>query len=360
MESFTDGFSSDTPGSDTLNESKIQLDVSLLSRLGMWGCLRCGIVTAKSAQFCLQDEPGRQVDICLFSARMFGAPFASSLPHPVRPCDFATRTILVNERNRRTCSGGVEGQSAVGEGTRTDDASRANTDESDYVWPGIHGLHFGLHREAPNPLQLLMCVRFVCGTLINAGGVVGSGDGSSYGLACLAPLALAEHAAVCVRSVKHTFEIRMMRIGALRLCHRFREASSELAALLRGDRLPADLSATSETEPDDDGIVIVGEDAAASAGGDEDGNLRENESISTILASAVACRPGKDVGFSAGQDGGDNEESTAASNGNGSKHDRKLHLPLALELWVQMQQEQRIWCWVSEDPNNMRPTTAIQ
>ena len=189
---------------------------------------------------------------------MFGAPFASSLPHPVRPCDFAARIRLVNERNRRTSSGGVAGRSAVKEGTRTDDASRANADESDYIWPGIQGLHFGLHREAPDPLQLLMCLRFVCGMLIKAGSVAGSGDGSSFGLACLAPLALAEHAAVCVGSVKYAFEIRMMRIGALRLCYRFQEASSELAALLRGDRLPVDLSAKPDPEPSEHEVVIVG------------------------------------------------------------------------------------------------------
>ena len=361
--SFTDGFGNTgaVGGAGGRNESKLNRDVSLLSKLGLWGCLRCGVVTAKSAQFCLQDEPGRQVDICLFSARVLGAPFASSLPHPVRPCDFATRTALVNERNRRTGSGGAAGMSAVQEGKRTDDASRANADERDYIWPGIQGLHFGLHREAPDPLQLLMCVRFVCGTLIKAGSVAGSGDGSSFGLACLAPLALAEHAAVCVGSVKHAFEIRMMRIGALRLCNRFREASSELAALLRGDRLPADLSAKPDPEPSEDEVVIVGAEeaaAVASGGGDEDRNAPGKESVTAVLASAVASRPGKGLGLPSVEEGEGGESLTSRSDEQGGTARSKAPATEGGTGGTDATGTARSGVGSLRIPRNMRPTTA--
>ena len=301
--SFTDDFSSSI-STGTFTKCKLLNDVNLLSKLGLWQCLRCGMIAAKAAQFCLQNEPGRQVDLCLFSARVLSAPFASSLPHPVRPCDFASRAYLVNERNRRTVSGGEAGRAAVLKGERTDDANRANNDETDYVWPGIQGLHFGLHRQAPDPLQLLICIRFVCGNLIKAGGLVGSGDGSSFGLACLAPLALAEHAAISVGSIKHAFEVRMMRVGALRLCNRFKEASSELAALLRGDRLPGDMSAKSDPEPVEDSVVVVGQES--SDNGDNDAEPG-TESITNILTSAVACRPGKGIGLPSPLDADEND-----------------------------------------------------
>ena len=44
-------------------------DLSIVNQLGLWGCLKCGIVLGKTAQYCLNSDSGRQVDMVSIQAK---------------------------------------------------------------------------------------------------------------------------------------------------------------------------------------------------------------------------------------------------------------------------------------------------
>ena len=177
------------------------------------------------------------------------------------------------------------------------------------MWPGIEGLHLGRHRQSPQPLHLLRAIRFCVNILLRSASLIGSGDGDGtmYGLACLAPLALGESVAMQCGSVVHCYEIRMMRVDALRVCRRYREASKELALLLRGEGLPLDVV---------DPAVRERERVAAEGGGGSGGDGRETETETTalqkIVENVVKSRPGRAKGGAGDGAGGgaDGEKSS--------------------------------------------------
>ena len=205
-------------------------------------------------------DPGRQVDVCLFAAHVLGSCFASSMTNPARPSDYPERTLR-----------GLYPQE---------------------IWPGISALHLNTtNRQAPRPLHLMQAVLFVVSTLLQNAALCGTQDGTPYGLACLAPLALGLHVARVCRSTTHCFELRLLRVDALRVCKRYAEASQELATLVQGLGLPCDK----------EGVPDVSSDV--SSGGSLDGSL---------LARAVAGRPGKHAGKST-QLGHDEHRETPAA-----------------------------------------------
>ena len=163
------------------------------------------------------------------------------------------------------------------------------------MWPGIEGLHLGRHRQSPQPLHLLRAIRFCVNILLRSASLIGSGDGDGtlYGLACLAPLALGESVAMQCGSVVHCYEIRLMRVDALRVCRRYREASKELALLLRGEGLPLDV------------VDPAVQERAAAAAADADAMETETETtgLQKIVANVVKGRPGRETG-GAGAKGG--------------------------------------------------------
>jgi len=138
----------------------------------------------------------------LFAARVFGAPLTVSLPNPSRSCDYTNRSL------------------------------RGSYPTS--IYPGINGLHLGKHRLAPQPLHLLNSIRTIVIILLKAAESCSNNNGTLFGLACLAPLALGANIALQCRSSVHCFEMRLLRIDALRLCSKYQEASSELSSLLDG------------------------------------------------------------------------------------------------------------------------------
>ena len=187
-------------------------------------------------------DPGRQVDVCLFAAHVLGSCFASSMTNPARPSDYPERTLR-----------GLYPKE---------------------IWPGIAALHLNTtNRQAPRPLHLMQAVLFVVSTLLQNAALCGTQDGTPYGLACLAPLTLGLHVAWVCRSTTHCFELRLLRVDALRVCKRYAEASQELATLVQGLGLPCDK----------EGVPDASSDVSSNG---------------SLLARAVAGRPGKHAGKS--------------------------------------------------------------
>merc|ERR1711959_239383 len=77
-------FASDGP------EGSAERAAKVLSAHGVWNCLAAGCMLAKQAQHNLAGDQQRRLDYCLFAAELLFVPFASSLPHARRKCDYGS------------------------------------------------------------------------------------------------------------------------------------------------------------------------------------------------------------------------------------------------------------------------------